>query len=185
MMSLALDQEYAREKEAAMNYYATVAKNFPETPSGKKAAGAVARLQSEGKSLPLPPCTFLDGSQVNLAAMAGKPVVIFCWASWAVDSINEMVQLTQRNKDFNVIGLNLDTIGTDTSAEEQADYFKSITAKIPWNNICDPAGLEGTCAQELGIPNAPWIILIDAQGKVLNSDITSIGDLEVMLNSLK
>lgn len=185
MMALALDQEYMLENDAAANYYSQIAQNFGETPLGQKAAGALARLQSEGGALKLPAMKYFGGGVCDLAATAGKTTVVFCWASWEPESVAAMKKLAAGGA-LNVVGINLDGCPTpDATAEEQAAFFKEIVAGLPWKNVCDPDGLAGPAATALGIQNAPWIVLIDKTGKVVRSNITSVDELESILAELK
>lgn len=170
-MSLALDQEYILENEAAIEYYQKTAQNFPDATIGQKAAGAVARLQSEGGKLNFPVTKYFEGGVCDISALAGKPTVIFCWATWDPESVDIVKKIASS---VNVVGVNLDSVPNSEAAN---DYFKQICAGLPWKNICDPAGLEGASALALGVQMAPWAILIDKTGKVVRSNIVDMNDL--------
>lgn len=184
-LGLAMNNEYMVENDAAASYYSQVAQNFPESQLGKKAAGALARLQAEGGELKLPPLRYFGGGVCDLAATKGKPTVVFCWASWEPTSVAAMKRLAAGGA-FNVVGVNLDAApNPDATAEEQNAFYKEIVAGLPWKNVCDPAGLDGAAATALGIQNAPWIILIDKTGKVVRSNVTSVEELESFLAEMK
>ena len=178
-MSLALDQEYMLENDAALEYYQKVAQNFADSPIGKKAAGAIARLQSEGGKLNFPAMKYFGGGVCDLNALAGKPTVIFCWASWDPDSVDAVKKIASQ---VNVVGVNLDPVPAGGNAN---DYYKQIFAGIPWKNVCDPQGLMGAPAIALGVQNAPWAILIDKSGKVVRSNIVDMNDLADVIKELK
>ncbi|MCF0233342.1 MAG: hypothetical protein HUK22_00020 [Thermoguttaceae bacterium] len=185
MMSLALDQEYMLDNEAAAGYYSQISQNFGGSAVGKKAAGALARLQSEGGALKLPAMKYSDGSACNFAPAGGKPVAIFCWASWDAENLAAMKTLVAGGA-VTAIGVNLDGCpDPNASPEERAAFFKELTAGLPWKNVCDPEGLNGPAAVALGVQNSPWIILIDKSGKVVRSNITSVEDLESIVKELK
>jgi hypothetical protein len=184
-LSLAMNNEYMVENETAASYYSQVAQNFPESQLGKKAAGALARLQAEGGELKLPAARYFGGGVCDLAALKGKPTVVFCWASWEPDSVAAMKRLAAGGT-INVVGVNLDAMpNPEATAEEQNAFYKEIVAGQPWKNVCDPAGLDGALATALGIPNAPWIVLIDKTGKVVRSNVTSVEELESFLAEMK
>ena len=184
-LSLAMNNEYMVENETAASYYSQVAQNFPESQLGKKAAGALARLQAEGGELKLPAARYFGGGVCDLAALKGKPTAIFCWASWEPSSVDAMKRLAAGGA-LNVVGVNLDaTPNPEATAEEQNAFYKELVAGQPWKNVCDPAGLDGALATALGIPNAPWIVLIDKTGKVVRSNVTSVEELESFLAEMK
>ncbi len=184
-ISLAMNNEYMVENDAAASYYSQVAQNFPEAQVGKKAAGALARLQAEGGELKLPSTRYFGGGVCDLASLKGKPTVVFCWASWEPTSVDAMKRLAAGGA-INVVGVNLDAMpNPDATAEEQNAFYKQIVAGQPWKNVCDPAGLDGALATALGIPNAPWMILIDKTGKVVRSNVTSVEELESFLAEMK
>ena len=54
MLQLAIAQEFAGQDDDAKQWYARAAKEFPDSPAGKKALGAQNRLDCEGKALPSP-----------------------------------------------------------------------------------------------------------------------------------
>ena len=184
-LTLAMNNEYMVENETAASYYSQVAQNFPESQLGKKAAGALARLQAEGGELKLPAARYFGGGVCDLAALKGKPTAIFCWASWEPTSVDAMKRLAAGGA-LNVVGVNLDAMpNPEATAEEQNAFYKELVAGQPWKNVCDPAGLDGALATALGIPNAPWIVLIDKTGKVVRSNVTSVEELESFLAEMK
>ncbi|MBR4832893.1 MAG: TlpA family protein disulfide reductase [Thermoguttaceae bacterium] len=184
-LSLAMNNEYMVENDAAASYYSQVAQNFPESQLGKKAAGALARLQAEGGELKLPAARYFGGGVCDLAALKGKPTVVFCWASWEPSSVDAMKRLAAGGT-INVVGVNLDAMpNPEATAEEQNAFYKQIVVGLPWKNVCDPAGLDGALATALGIQNAPWIVLIDKTGKVVRSNVTSVEELESFLDEMK
>lgn len=176
LMYLALNQEYLQDTEAAVNYYMNVAQNFANNSNGQKAAGAIRRLQSTGKALTFPQWNYAESGPFGL--IPGKKNVIFCWASWSPTEINEMIRVLQKFNNIIVHGINF-----DNSPEEAKAFIKS--QNLPWKNVCEAAGLEGIPALELGVQNVPLIILIDETGKVVNPSILSVGELELILDSMK
>lgn len=178
-MTLALDQEFMLESDSAIDYYQKVVQNFPETSIGQKAAGAIARLKSEGGQLDFPAMKYFGGGVCDLNKPVGKPTVVFCWASWEPSSIEIVKELATQ---VNVVGVNLDVAQNTADADS---FYKTLFAGIPWKNVCDPAGLEGAPAIALGIQTAPWAILIDESGKVVRSNIVDMNELADIIKELK
>ncbi|MBR0224442.1 MAG: TlpA family protein disulfide reductase [Thermoguttaceae bacterium] len=177
-MSLALDQEYLLENDAAINYYQQVAKNAGTSNLGRKAQGAVARLQMEGKPFNAPKLTYVDGSPVNFS-VPGKPTIVFFWGSWDQESVDKVKQVAAQ---ANVVGINVDSAPDQGTAKE---YFQQIVRGVPWKNVCDPNGLDGEAAVAFGVQTAPWIILIGKDGVVVRSNIANLDELADVLKELK
>ena len=53
MLQLGIAREFAGQEEDAKQWYGRVAKDFAESPAAKKAAGAITRLDSVGKTIEL------------------------------------------------------------------------------------------------------------------------------------
>ncbi|MBR2693108.1 MAG: thioredoxin family protein [Thermoguttaceae bacterium] len=183
LMTLALDQEYIQENDGALNYYSTVARDFPNEPIGQKASGAVARLSSIGKTFPLPAdWKFSDGSAIGSLA-TGKTTVLFCWASWSYnpEDFDLMKKIASRG-DVNVIGISLDQDAGDAN-----EILKRI-GSMPWKNVFVPGNApdvtNSPTALALGMQAAPMMIVVDGQGQTLLPNVMSVADLEVRLDGI-
>ncbi len=178
-MSLALDQEYLLDNDAAIGYYQQVTKNAGSSIIARRAQGALTRLQAEGGTLNAPKLKYLDGSDVNFGAAGGKPTIIFFWGSWDQESVTKVKSLANQ---VNVVGINVDSA---PDPENAAAYFQQITRGLPWKNVCDPNGLEGAAPIAFGVQTAPWIVLIGKDGKVVRSNIANLDELGDVLKELK
>lgn len=174
LMFLAQDFEYLQEDEKAIQYYSLVVKNSPNSPSGQKAAGAIKRIESIGKVFALPAWNYLEGGKVNAEEFAGKSIAIFCWASWVPEEIDQLKSFAAKNADLAVIGVNF-----DPTVEAATEFLKN--QKLPWKNVAEAGGLDGSNALALGVQNVPMIILIDKNGKVVRPNIQNVSELEVLL----
>ena len=177
-MSLALDQEYLLENDGAMKYYQQAAQNASGTLVGRKAAGALARLKSEGGAFNMPKLQYSDGTPCEFKP-GDKPTVVFFWGSWDSEGVAGLKALASQ---VNVIGVNVDTTPDPANADA---YFAQITKGLPWKNVCDPAGLDGEAAVAFGVQTAPWIILVDKDGKVVRSNIANVEELADVLKGMK
>lgn len=167
MLQLALAEEFAGQDEEAKGWYGKIVKQFPQSPTAKKAAGAVARLESVGKVLDLKGAG-INGKTVDLAQFRKKVVLIQFWSTTCEPALSDMEQikelLARYNKDFAVIGISLDSRKEDLQA-----YLKAHP--LPWPQIYEPGGLESRLANELGILTLPTMLLIDQKGKVVNRNV--------------
>jgi thiol-disulfide isomerase/thioredoxin len=174
MMQLGIAQEFAGQEDEAKKWYAKVKTAFASTNSGKKAAGAITRLESVGQVIRLSGKT-TAGTSIDLASYKGKLVLIHYWATWCqpcLSDINTIKQLHLKygSAGFAPIGINLDSNSKDLAAYLQQN-------RLTWPQVNEPGSLEGRLANELGILTLPTMILVDKDGRVLNRNIT-ISELE-------
>ncbi len=177
LLQLGMEQEFAGEEEKAVEWYTKLAKSFPSTDAGKKAQGAIRRLDSIGKVIPLAG-NEIGGGKVDLAGYRRKYVVIHYWASWCEpckDDIEELQDLYEKyaRRGFDVIGVNL-----DSSVNEAKRYLASN--RLPWKHIYDEGGLDGRLANEMGVMTLPLMLLVDDKGQIANRNI-HISELEAEL----
>ena len=179
MLQIAIANEFAGEDEAAEKWYTRLVKDFPESNAGKKGAGALRRLGSVGKVLPLKGTTML-GNKVALSQYKGQMVLIQYWATWCEPCLKDMDEIKELQakyaKQFAVLGVNL-----DNDAEQAKRFAKS--EKLPWHNLYEPGGLDSRLAVEMGILTLPTLILVDEKGQVINRNIHA-GELAGELRKL-
>jgi len=168
MLQLGMAQEFAGQEDEAKKWYGELATSFPGTPSGDKAAGAKARLDSVGKVLQLKGKTTTNET-LDISKLKGKVVLIHYWATWCEPCKADMAQLRELHARLGKDGFALVGICLDTSNQEVADFLKKNC--LAWPQIYEPGGLDSRLANELGILTLPTMILLDKQGKVVNRSI--------------
>ncbi|MHC4399623.1 MAG: redoxin domain-containing protein [Planctomycetota bacterium] len=180
MLQMAISEEFAGEEGEAKKWYDRAVKEFPNSSQGKKAAGALTRLESVGKAI-----TFRgkgsSGGVVDLSTYRGKVVLIQYWASWCEPCKVDMATLRElwskyRDSGFHIIGVNL-----DTSLRDMTAYLAE--SRLPWPQIYEEGGLDSRPANELGILTVPTMILVDQQGRVVNRNI-HVAELDGALKKL-
>jgi thiol-disulfide isomerase/thioredoxin len=182
LLQLASAHEFNAEEDEARTNYDRLARDFPATDAGKKAAGAVRRLELVGKPLVLRG-PGLDGREIDASKYRGKTLLVTFWASWADPvrrDLPELVKLYQqyRGKDFEVLGVNLDNERADLDA-----FLKEHS--LPWPQIFEPGGIEKSrFATEYGIIALPTMVLVDPQGMVVNRNIRTASELERQLDKV-
>jgi len=183
LMQLASANEYNAEEDEAKKYYGMLASSFPESDQGKKAVGALKRLDLVGKTLELKG-NGLDNQPVDASQYRGKTLVVTFWATWA-DTVKhdlpELVKLYEKYhaKGFEIIGVCVD--------EERGDVEQFLkTNSLPWAQIYEPGGLDkNPLAIAYGISSAlPTMFLVDAQGKVVNRSIRTAAELDTQLEKM-
>jgi thiol-disulfide isomerase/thioredoxin len=168
MLQLGMAQEFAGQEAEAKKWYGELASAFPGTPSGEKAAGAKARLDSVGKVLQLKGKTTTNET-LDVSKLKGKVVLIHYWATWCEPCKADMAQLRELHARLGKDGFALVGVCLDTDNKDVADYLKKN--RLAWPQIHEPGGLDGRLANELGVLTLPTMLLLDKQGKVVNRSI--------------
>lgn len=180
MLQLAFRDEFSGRDEEAITRYQAIATAYPDTPNARKAAGAVRRLQCVGKPLDLRGRS-IDGKDVSIGGLRGGPVLVHFWSTdcepCKVDlaQIREL-QLKFGSKRFSCVGVALDTDRTRLVA-----FLRE--RPLPWPQLHEDGGLDSRLAESLGIMVLPTMILLDADGNVVDRNV-SITELERKLANL-
>ncbi len=181
MLQLASNNELNADEKEAREYYTKLADTFPNTEQGKKAAGALKRLDIVGKALVLKG-KGLDGQVIDVSKYQGKTLLVTFWATWAGPvkrDLPEIAKLYDKNKakGFEIVGICFDN--------EQADVVAFVKENsVLWPQVYEQGGMESRLANEFGIISLPTMFLVDANGKVVNRTIRTAADLEVQLEKV-
>ncbi len=181
-LQLGSSNEFNAEEDKARQDYAKLVESFPDTPAGKKAAGALRRLDLTGKPIALKG-TSLQGETVDTSQLHGKSVLVIFWASWGGQSVRrelpDMVKLhgKYQGKGLEMIGVSLDNERADLEA-----YLKE--QPMAWPQIFEPGGIDSRLATEYGIISLPTMFLIDSQGKVVNRNLRTASEVERQFEKL-
>ena len=168
MLQLGMSKEFAGEEEEAVSWYKRLSSEFASTDAGKKAAGAMRRLDSIGKPLNLKG-NDARGAQFTLASFQNKVVLVHYWATWCEPCKADMkvikdLYAKHGRQGFEVVGVNL-----DSNSEAAKTYVAN--EKITWRQIYDQGGLDGQLANDMGVMTLPLMLLIDAKGNVVNRNL--------------
>jgi thiol-disulfide isomerase/thioredoxin len=180
MLQMGIADEFSGKEREALERYAAIVKNFPDSVPARKARGAARRLESVGKPLSLTGVA-LDGRQVSLESLRGSPVLVHYWATWCEPCKVDMAQIRELAakygpKKFAVVGIALD------SEKQQLEKFLK-SKPIGWPQLHEAGGLDGRLAEELGVLTLPTMILLDAEGKVVDRNVV-ITELEKKVDAL-
>jgi thiol-disulfide isomerase/thioredoxin len=180
MLRLAILLDYPGKEAEASVWFNRISKEFPQSDLAPKAKGAVARLDSIGKTIPLRAKT-LDGRTFDLAAAKDRVVLIHYWATWAepcvqdLDAIKALV--AKYGKDgFYPVGVNLD-------GDAKAAAALVRTKSIAWPQLFEDGGLDSRLATEMGVLTLPLMILVGKDGKVISRNIHA-GEMDAELKKL-
>ena len=147
----------------------------------EKAEEAVA-LRVLGKPLDLEFKDAVNGTEVSLAALKGKVVVLDFWATWCGPCVAEMPKMKDLYSRFKGQGFEFIGISLDTSEEEGGlKKLKAYVAKneIAWPQHYDGKGWETPLIGHFEIQGIPTVVLVDAEGKVVT--LKARGQLETLI----
>lgn len=134
--------------------------------SAKEAAKrGVARMESLGREVPLR--GYLpDGREVTSESLRGKFVVLyFWWEQMPEESCQVAIELNSVVRNYRDSGVVFFGIGADADTPQQAE---ATFNKVPnWHLQLDQhLATVGRWEQELGIPRAPYVTVLDKEGKI-------------------
>ncbi|MBI2827047.1 MAG: redoxin domain-containing protein [Planctomycetia bacterium] len=181
MLQLAIAQEFAGQEAEAKTWYGQIRDRFSDSPTAKKAAGALTRLDSVGKVIRLRGTNVADRKPIDLAQFKDKVVLIQYWATWCEPAKIDLAQIKEMQAKYGKDGLAILGVSLDAKPEDLVDYLKQN--RLPWPQIFEPGGLDSRLANEMGILTLPTMILVGKDGRVVNRGI-HITELEREVGNL-
>ncbi|HRF02269.1 MAG TPA: TlpA disulfide reductase family protein [Pirellulaceae bacterium] len=183
-LDAALVCEVTHRYEQAKAIYALVERlagatddTLAQTMAGNAARKADVRLNLIGKPLPLTG-KLISGGDFDWSRYRGKVVLVAFWASSWGNSLGEfttMVDLHQKYRDlgFEVVGVNVDD---NVVVARQLLRNNPVT----WENVVtdnpDRVGLDSPMAQQVGLAAAPFNLLVDRDGNIVEMHLYRFRD---------
>jgi TolA-binding protein len=169
LLQLGMASEFSGNIEDAQKWYGRLAKDFPKSPRAAKAQGAVRRLTSQGKTIPLKGQD-INGGAVDLGQYKGKVVLIHYWSASLPSAKDDHEKISDLYKKyggakFDVIGVNL-----DYSKDDVVAYLKA-NPNLRWKNIYEPGAFDSRLATEMGVITVPMLVLVDDKGQVVSTTL--------------
>jgi thiol-disulfide isomerase/thioredoxin len=180
LLHLANANEFNAEEKTAREQYGKLVKDYAATDAGKKAAGALRRLDLTGQSLTIKG-PGLQNEMVDTSRYRGKPLVVVFWASWNSQVKQEMPDLIKVYDKHHGRGLQMVGINVDNDRAELDAFLREN--KLAWPQIFEPGGMDSRLSTDYCIISLPTIFLVDADGKVVNRNLRA-AELDKQLEKL-
>jgi thiol-disulfide isomerase/thioredoxin len=148
----------------------------PNAAAAKVAQGLLA-LRSGPPEIKF---TAVDGREVDLAKLRGKPVLIDFWATWCGPCVQEVPNVVAVYKKYHDRGFEIVGISLDEDKEALEKFVKE--KEMPWPQYFDGKGWENEFSKKFGIDSIPRMWLIGPDGKIV--DFTARTDLDAKVAKL-
>lgn len=180
LLQMGIADEFSGNEQDALARYAAILERFPQASVAGKARGAARRLESVGTPFTLSGRT-LDGKPLDVATLAGRPVVIHYWAAWCEPCKVDIARIRELREKYGGGKLGVVGVVLDSDRESVARYLAD--RPIPWPQLIEEQGLDGRLAEEFGVLTLPTMVLVGADGRVIDRSV-SINDLDRRLAEL-
>lgn len=162
-LQVGMVSEFMGKETEAKHWYTQITTNYAKSPVAPKAAGALRRIDLEGKPLELAGQT-LAGQSFNIGQLQGKVVIVYYWASWNRQCVGDLDRMTSILK---AVGdkVELVTVNLDDSADKAKAALKP---DLQGAHLFQPGGLDSPLAAQYGIMVLPNIFIVGKDGKVAN-----------------
>lgn len=127
------------------------------------------------------------GGQVTLSQFKGKYVYIDIWATWCIPCIKQLPYLDKINKKYE--NKNIEFVSISVDHKKKFNKWRAIVEKkeLAGIQLFADKGFESDFMKFYQITSIPSFILIDPDGKILDTDAPKPSDpyLTVLLDKLK
>ncbi len=179
VIRLAMSYEFlgGKEGEAKTKLWCEhLLKNYAMDTRAAKAAGIVKRLDCEGKPLEIAGTNMATGQPFNAQQFAGKPVIVFYWASWSQTLAEDAKKLKELAATYGPKGLEIISIALDDEAKAAGDSIQRLG--LPGTHL-HAGGLDKSpLATSYGILVVPHLFVVGKDGKIIkrNGEMTTLED---------
>ena len=156
------------EREMSRNRDPLIARSSQEA-----AERGQARMDSLGKEVSVQGA-LPDGKEVGSESLRGQFVVLYFWRSQLpAESYQAALELNAIVRNYRDAGVVFLGIGVDSDTTAQAE---AIFKKVPnWHlQMAEHLGTVGKLEVELGIPKAPYVTILDKEGKVCAINVSPL-----------
>jgi thiol-disulfide isomerase/thioredoxin len=184
------------ERSAAVAFLRTELATYKTTSIRTRIQKNVNLLSLEGKPAPaLDQREFLGATPTPLAALKGKPVVLFFWAHWCGDCKQEAPILAEIEKEYAAKGLAVVAPtqhygyvarGEEAAPAEETKYIDEVRRRFYADLLNVPTPISEDNFKNYGASTTPTVVLIDRQGivRLYHPGAMTLEELRAALNRL-
>lgn len=175
LLQLGMIHEFQNKEEEAKKWYGQLVRDFSGARQAAKAAGALRRLNLTGQRWELGgQATPLAGQPFNPAALDGKVVIVYYWASWCQGCVQDLTKLGAIKQAAGSKGLEVVTINLDDAPAAGQKILQQ--AAVPGIHLHAAGGLDSPAVLHYGMVIFPQTFLLDKKGVVvgMNLDPTAL-----------
>ena len=129
-----------------------------------------------GRQLPSFTAETIDGEKVSSETFRGRKLVIACLGMWQGESQAFARQLRRKVAQAGR-GCACIVVSMDVDREVLRNRLKSDSLQCPI--ICDRLAFESPLAQKLGLRYVPSCMVVDAEGRIVQRDVTKVDELKL------
>jgi len=134
-----------------------------------------------GATAPAAVVATLDGKPADLSAFIGKrPVLMEFWATWCPNCRELEPTMKAMHAKY---GAKVTFVGVAVSVNESPALVRKYVEnhKLPWAQVYDN---KGNAADKYDVPATSYVVVIDKNGKVVDSGVGGKQDLEAALKKV-
>jgi peroxiredoxin len=180
-LQLAIAHEFIGQLADARHWYSDLADRYPQTKAGRRAIGALRRLELKGKAFDFSGPALGDGKAINAHDYHGKVLLVSYWSTWCTACTQDLPVLRSLFDQYNSKGFEILGVSLDVTADPIEPFLRQN--KVSWPQIFQPGGTESEPAAAFGVIVPPFMILVDRQGKVA-AVTTTVDEIKAALPGL-
>jgi hypothetical protein len=179
------DEQGARAE--AHLWYEVIVRDHARAPEAHRAIGAMHRMDQLGRvlHLALPLLESANERQdipFDIDTLRGHAVVVYCWSATEPRSAVELEQLKAMLKRHAGKGLQLVCVNLDADPTAAKSFVSSSGA--PGVHVFQRGGRDGLWAGRRGVQDLPYLMLVDAEGRVVRQGML-VDSLEPEIKKLE
>ena len=123
----------------------------------------------------------LEGKPLNLAAYAGKVVLIDFWATWCKPCVAELPNVAAAYEKYHARGFEIIGISLDKDRATLVSFLQDN--HMVWRQYFDGLGWQNKVSTRFGVDSIPATFLLDGEGRIVAKNLRGAA-LERKLESL-